>query len=431
MLSLNFIRDNPELVKKAISERRDSADIDGILRLDAERRQVTVEADELRRERNESSRKIGRREVPEPEIDQLKARMSAIGDQIRSYDQRLAVLDGDLERLLLEVPNIPDPSVPVGSGEADNVVIKAWGRKRDFGFEPKPHDQLGHALGVFATEAAVRMSGTRFHTLSGFGARLSRALTQFMLDLHVTSHGFEEMYVPYLVKREAMVISAQLPKFEDEAYYLEKEDMFLIPTAEVPLINLLAGQTVDAARLPIKYTAATPSFRREAGAAGKDTRGLIRLHQFEKVEMVVFSEPEGSAEALEDLLRNAEAVLQALELPYHVLEMNTSDLGFGQVKKYDPEVWMPGQAAYREISSCSNMGDFQARRGNIRYAAQGQKPRFVHTLNGSGLAVGRTLAALLENGQQDDGSVTLPQVLAPYLGGQTVIRPASPTTAPS
>jgi len=431
VLSLNFIRDNPELVKKAISERRDSADIDGILRLDAERRQVTVEADELRRERNESSRKIGRREVPEPEIDQLKARMSAIGDQIRSYDQRLAVLDGDLERLLLEVPNIPDPSVPVGSGEADNVVIKAWGRKRDFGFEPKPHDQLGHALGVFATEAAVRMSGTRFHTLSGFGARLSRALTQFMLDLHVTSHGSEEMSVPYLVKREAMVISAQLPKFEDEAYYLEKEDMFLIPTAEVPLINLLAGQTVDAARLPIKYTAATPSFRREAGAAGKDTRGLIRLHQFEKVEMVVFSEPEGSAEALEDLLRNAEAVLQALELPYHVLEMNTSDLGFGQVKKYDPEVWMPGQAAYREISSCSNMGDFQARRGNIRYAAQGQKPRFVHTLNGSGLAVGRTLAALLENGQQDDGSVTLPQVLAPYLGGQTVIRPASPTTAPS
>jgi len=302
-------------------------------------------------------------------------------------------------------------------------VIKTWGEKPAFDFQPKTHDELGHALGIFETEAAVRMSGARFHTLSGAGAHLSRAITQFMLDMHVRHHGFEEKYVPYLVKREAMVISAQLPKFEEEAYYLDKEDMFLIPTGEVPLVNLLAGHTVDAGRLPIRYTAATPSFRREAGAAGKDTRGLIRVHQYEKVEMVLFTTPEDSARALEELLGNAEAVLQTLELPYHVLEMNTSDLGFGQMKKYDPEVWLPGQDDYREISSCSNLGDFQARRGSIRYASAGQKPRLVHTLNASGLAVGRTIAALLENYQREDGSVQLPGILAPYLDGQSVMKP--------
>jgi seryl-tRNA synthetase len=425
MLSLSFIREHPDQVKQAIRDRHDSADVDGILRLDAERRSITVSNDDLKRERKEASRKIGHREVPEGDVEALKAHVGEIGNQIRGYDQRVAEIDEELNWLLLEVPNIPDPSVPVGSTEADNVEIKTWGVNPTFGFQPKTHDELGHALGIFGTEAAVKMSGTRFHTLTGWGARLSRALTQFMLDMHVQKHGFQEQYVPYLVKREAMVISAQLPKFEEDAYYLEKEDMFLIPTGEVPLVNLLAGQTVDAGHLPIRYAAATPCFRKEAGAAGKDTRGLIRVHQYEKVEMVMFTAPENSAEALEELLRNAEAVLQALELPYHVLEMNTSDLGFGQIKKYDPEVWMPGQNAYREISSCSNLGDFQARRGNIRYAAQGQKPRFVHTLNGSGLAVGRTMAALLENYQQEDGSVHLPPVLGPYMGGETVVTPPS------
>ncbi|HEV3312301.1 MAG TPA: serine--tRNA ligase [Chloroflexota bacterium] len=422
MLSLSFIRENPDLVKKAVEVRRDRADIDGILRLDRERRELTTEADELRRERNESSRLIGRGEVTGTELDQLKARLAAGGKRIAELDGQLVAIEEQLNRLLLEVPNIPDSDVPIGTSEADNVEIKTWGEKRQFEFDPKPHDEIGRRLGIFETEAAVAMSGTRFHSLSGLGARLSRGLTQYMLDTQVRRHGFEEVYVPYLVKREAMVISAQLPKFEDDAYYLEREDMFLIPTGEVPLVNMLAGQTVAAARLPIKLTTASPCFRREAGAAGKDTRGLIRVHQYEKVEMVMFTEPDRSAEALQALLGYAEAVLQELELPYHVLEMNTSDLGFGQTKKYDPEVWMPAQGAYREISSCSNLGDFQSRRGNIRYQKPGEKPRLVHTLNASGLAVGRTIAALLENCQQVDGSVRLPDILSHYLEGETLIR---------
>lgn len=422
MLSLSFIRDHPEAVKQAIEQRCDHADVDGILRLDGERRDLALANDELKRERNETSRKIGRREIPTEEVEAAKARMSRIGEDIRGYDQRAVEINEQLNRLLLDVPNIPDPSVPIGTTEADNVEIKVGGEKPIFAFQPKTHDELGHALGIFETEAAVRMSGTRFHTLSGKGAQLSRALTQLMLDIHIKRHGFEEQYVPYLVKREAMVISAQLPKFEEDAYYLESEDMFLIPTGEVSLVNLLAGRTVDVADLPIRYVAATPCFRKEAGAAGKDTRGLIRVHQYEKVEMVMFTSPEDSSEALEELLRNAEAVLQTLDLPYHVLEMNTSDLGFGQIKKYDPEVWMPGQETYREISSCSNLGDFQARRGNIRFVVPGQKPRLVHTLNGSGLAVGRTIAALLENCQQEDGSVKLPPALFAYLNGESVIE---------
>ena len=423
MLSLSFIREHPDVVKKAIGDRHDTADVDGILKLDAERRELTVAADALKQERNEASKLIGRGGVPENELADLKARLGAIGQQIREYDQRLNEIEPALNTLLLEVPNLPDPSVPIGATEADNVVVKTWGEKPVFNFEPRPHDELGRMLGIFDTEAAVRMSGTRFHTLTGPGARLSRALTQFMLDVHTSRHDFEEVYVPYLVKREAMVISAQLPKFEEDAYYLEREDMFLIPTGEVPLVNTLAGETVDADRLPIKLTTASPSFRREAGAAGKDTRGLIRVHQYEKVEMVMFTAPEQSAQALEDLVSYAETILEELELPYHILQMNTSDLGFGQIKKYDPEVWMPGQDAYREISSCSNLGDFQARRGNIRYRIPGEKARFVHTLNASGLAIGRTLAALLENYQEEDGSVQLPSVLAPYLGGETEIRP--------
>lgn len=423
MLSLAFIRENPDLVRRAIAERRDHADVDGILRLDAERRSITVEADRLKHEVNETSRRIGRGKIEDDELEAVKSRVRELGEQVKGLDQRRGEIDTKLSMLLLEVPNIPDPSVPVGATEADNVEIKMWGEKPAFSFQPKSHDEIGRALGIFETEAAVRMSGSRFHTLTGFGALLSRALTRFMLDMHIQKHGFQEVYVPYLVKREAMIISAQLPKFEEDAYYLESEDMFLIPTGEVPLVNMLAGEVVDGARLPVKLTTSSPCFRREAGAAGRDTRGLIRVHQYEKVEMVMFTEPEASAEALASLLHHAEAVLQALGLAYHVLEMNTSDLGFGQIKKYDPEVWMPGQQLYREISSCSNLGDFQARRGNIRYSVAGQKPRLLHTLNGSGLAVGRTLAALLENYQREDGSVVLPQALERYLGGETRIPP--------
>jgi seryl-tRNA synthetase len=425
MLSLAFIREHPDLVKRAVAERRDNAPIDDILRLDEERREVTIKADDLKRERNETSKKIGRREIPEPDLPAAKARMGEIGEQIKRYDARLSETEGQLNTMLLQVPNIPDPTVPKGSTEEDNVEVKVWGEIPRFDFQPKLHDEIGQALGIFDTRAAVRMSGTRFHTLSDAGARLHRALGKFMLDMHTDRHAFEELYVPYLVKRESMIVSGQLPKFEEDAYYLEKEDMFLIPTGEVPLVNMLTGETVEAARLPIKYTAMTPCFRREAGAAGRDTRGMIRVHQYEKVEMVMFTEPEQSMNALQDLLGYAENVLQALGLAYHVLEMNTSDLGFGQVKKYDPEVWMPGQGRYVEISSCSNMGDFQARRGNIRYSRPGEKPRLVHTLNGSGLAIGRTLAALVENGQQEDGSVILPPILGPYLDGQTELKPQS------
>jgi seryl-tRNA synthetase len=425
MLSLQFIRENADLVRTAIAQRCDSADIDGILRLDGDRRALTTETDALKRLVNEASKRIGRREVAGDELEAVKRQVREIGDTIKNYDRRLSEIDLDLEHLLLEVPNIPDVSVPIGSSEDDNVEIKVWGDRPNFDFQPLPHDELGKSLGIFATDAAVRMSGTRFHTLTGLGAELSRALARFMLDMHTRDHGFCEVYVPYLVKREAMVVSAQLPKFEGDAYYLESEDMFLIPTGEVPLVNMYAGQTIEASDLPIRLTTSSPCFRREAGAAGKDTRGLIRVHQYEKVEMVMFTAPEKSALALQELLTYAENVLQALELPYHVLEMNTSDLGFGQVKKYDPEVWMPGQGTYREISSCSNMGDFQARRGNIKFASPGAKPRLVHTLNGSGLAVGRTLAAVLENGQTADGSVELPTALAPYMKGRTRITKAS------
>lgn len=422
MVSLQFIRENPELVKQAVAQRADSAPIDQILDLDRERRQLTVEADDLKRERNETSRLVGRGGVQGAELETVKARMRSVSDRIRDLDSRLSAVEAELDQLLLQVPNIPDKSVPVGQTEADNVEVKVWGEKPQFDFKPKIHDEIGHALGILDSASAVKMSGTRFHAWRGLGAQLSRALATFMLEMHVRNHGFEELWVPYLVKREAMVISAQLPKFEDDAYRLEREDMFLIPTGEVPLVNMLAGETVDAARLPIKYTALTPCFRREAGAAGRDTRGVIRVHQYDKVEMVMFVDPETSMEALEELLRYAENVLQALGLPYHVLEMNTSDLGFGQVKKYDPEVWMPGLGEYKEISSCSNMGDFQARRGNIRYRRPGERPRLLHTLNGSGLAVGRTLAAILENGQREDGSVKLPEALVPYIGGITELR---------
>jgi seryl-tRNA synthetase len=425
MLSLAFIRENPDLVKRAVALRQDSAPIDQILQLDQERRALVAEVDTLRRERNEKSRAIGRGEVQGEDLERMKAELNCVGERIRALDQRLTAIEAELNHLLLQVPNIPDPSVPVGTSEADNVVVRTWGEPRQFPFPARTHDEIGQALGIFDISDAVKMSGSRFYALRGFGAQLNRALASYMLDMHTQRHGFEEIYVPYLVKREAMVISAQLPKFEDDSYYLEQEDMFLIPTGEVPLVNMLANETVDANQLPIKYTTLTPCFRREAGAAGRETRGMIRVHQFDKVEMVMFVEPEKSMEALEELVSYAEAILQGLELPYRIVEMNTSDLGFGQVKKYDPEVWMPGQNRYVEISSCSNMGDFQARRGNIRYRRPGERARLLHTLNGSGLAVGRTLAALLENGQQEDGSVRLPAVLAPYLNGQTEIRPVS------
>lgn len=425
MLSRDFIRSHPELVKKAVRERCDTAPIDEILTLDAEQRQMKTESDSLKAERNRLSKSFSDPSLTNDQRDELRARASALRDRIGDMDRRVADVEAKLEDLLLWVPNIPAPDVPIGQTEADNVVRKTCGEPRRFDFPPQSHADLGEALGIFDPEDAVAMSGTRFYALKGLGARMERALAAFMLDLHIHEHGFEECWVPYLVKRESMVISAQLPKFAEEAYYLESEDMYLIPTAEVPLVNMGTGKILEASDLPLLYTAVTPSFRLEAGAAGRETRGMIRVHQFDKVEMVVFTVPEDSMSWLDRLVGFGEEVLQRLDLPYHLLEMNTSDLGFGQVKKYDLEVWMPSLNRYVEISSCSNMGDFQARRGKMRYRpAPGESARLLHTLNGSGVAIGRCMAAIWENYQTPGGEIRIPDALVPYMGGVEVISKA-------
>ncbi|HLJ66608.1 MAG TPA: serine--tRNA ligase [Chloroflexota bacterium] len=422
MLSRDLIRNQTDLVKRAVELRRDRAPIDEIVALDREQRTLKAESDSLRAETNRISKSFGDASLADEDRARLRERAIEVRTRTSELDRRIDELEVQLRELELWVPNIPDDSVPVGQSEEDNVERWTWGSPRTFAFPPKSHVDLGEALGIFDSSDAVRMSGTRFHTLRGAGARMERALAQFMLDLHVREHGFTELWVPDLVKREAMIVSSQLPKFAEDAYYLEKEDMYLIPTAEVPLVNMETDKILEADQLPILYAACTPSFRLEAGAAGRETRGLIRVHQYDKVEMVVFCRPEESMEWLQRLVKFAEDVLQRLELPYHVLEMNTSDLGFGQVKKYDPEVWMPSFNRYVEISSCSNMGDFQARRGKMRFRpAPGEPPRLLHTLNGSGVAVGRCLAAIWENYQQEDGSIAVPKALVPYMDGRELI----------
>jgi len=423
MLSRELIRSNPDLVKEAVRIRCDTAPIDEIVELDADQRKLKVESETLKAERNRISKSFGDKGLSEEQREELRAHAADLRDRVAELDRRTDELETRLHELELWVPNIPDPSVPLGTTEEDNVVIRSWGEHRHFSFQPQSHADLGESLGIFDSEDAVRMSGTRFYSLRGLGARLEHALGRFMLDIQVREHGFRETWIPYAVKSEAMIVSAQLPKFAEEAYYLQSEDLYLIPTGEVPLVNMETGKILDASQLPIQYAALSPCFRKEAGAAGRDTRGMIRVHQFDKVEMVVFCEPSESAEWLERLVAYSEAVLQRLELPYHVLAMNTSDLGFGQVNKYDPEVWMPSLDRYVEISSCSSMGDFQARRGRIRYRPEpGTAPQLVHTLNGSGLAVGRTYAAILENYQREDGSVEIPAPVVPYMDGVTELR---------
>lgn len=418
MLSRDLIRSQPARVKRAVAQRCDSAPIDEIVELDAEQRSLKAEGDALKAERNRISRSFGDKTLSDEQRSALRDRATELRDRITDVDARIHELESRLHDLELWVPNIPDDDVPLGTTEEDNVERWSWGTPRQFDFTPRSHADLGEQLGIYSTEAAVRMSGTRFHTLSGLGARMERALAGFMLDIHTKEHGFTEEWIPYLVRSEAMVVSGQLPKFAEDAYYLEGDDMYLIPTAEVPLVNLNADTILELDQLPRLYAALSPSFRKEAGAAGRDTRGLIRVHQYDKVEMVVVCVPEESRAWLDRLVKFAETVLQRLELPYHVLEMNTSDLGFGQVKKYDPEVWMPSLNRYVEISSCSNMGDFQARRGKIRYRpAPGEPLRLVHTLNGSGVAVGRCLAAVWENYQRADGSIEVPAALIPYMDG--------------
>ncbi|MCL5264425.1 MAG: serine--tRNA ligase [Chloroflexi bacterium] len=422
MLSLKLIRENTQLVRDALAKRGDTAPVDEILQLDEERRKLLSEVEGLRSRRNAVSQQISRMKQKPPE---LIAEMRQVGDQIKDLDARVAEVESKLNYLLLLVPNIPDASVPVGKDESENVVVRTWGEPRKLDFTPLPHWDIGERLGMIDFARGVKISGARFYVLKGDLARMERALIGWMIDLHTTEHGYTEIAPPYLVKRESMVGTGQLPKFEEDAYKISDEDLFLVPTAEVPVTNLYSGEILEPGTLPIFHVSYTACFRKEAGAAGRDTRGMIRVHQFDKVEMVKFVEPSTSYDELEKLVNNAEEVLKRLGIPYQVKLMCTADLGFTAAKKYDPEAWFPGQDKYIEISSCSNFEDFQARRANIRYRpAAGEKPEFVHTLNGSGLAVGRTMAAILENYQQADGSVSVPAVLRPYMGGLEVIKPA-------
>ncbi len=423
MLSLQFIRDHPDVVKESLRKRHETAPVDEILEMDVRRRQLLQQLESMRAEQNRASGEIAKVKDKSTIADRI-AELRQLSQHIKELEPTIKDIDERLEQLLLLIPNIPDESVPEGKDETENVVVRSWGEPKRFDFEPRPHWEIGEQLGIMDFERAAKISGARFGVLKGLGAKLERAIISFMLDLHTTEHGYTEILPPFLVRRECMVGTGQLPKFEEDAYRTDPDDLFLVPTAEVPVTNLHRDEILEPGILPIYYVAYTACFRREAGSAGRDTRGLIRVHQFDKVELVKFVEPRTSYEELEKLLADAEDVLRRLEIPYRVSMMCTGDVGFTAAKKYDPEAWMPGQGRYVEISSCSNFVDFQARRANIRYRPEaGAKAEFVHTLNGSGLAVGRTLAALLENYQQADGSVVIPEVLRPYMGGLERISP--------
>ena len=419
MLDLRFVRQNPEVVRAALRRRRvEEGDLDALLEADARWRRDLQRLEELRAQRNETSEAIGRLRRQGADASELIAAMRRVGETIKELEERVRRLEQEIQERLLRIPMIPDPDVPEGDDADDNVEVRRWGEPPRFDFEPKAHWDLGPALGILDFERAAKITGARFTVFRDRGARLVRALIQFMLDLHTQEHGYTEVLPPFLVHRQSMVGTGQLPKFEDDAFRVADSDLFLVPTAEVPVTNLYRDEILDAAQLPIYHVAYTPCFRAEAGSAGRDTRGLIRQHQFDKVELVKFVHPDRSAEEHERLVADAEAVLQRLGLPYRVVLICTGDMGFAQAKQYDLEVWMPSYGRYVEISSCSNYRDYQARRANIRFRPEpGARPRFVHTLNGSGLAVGRTLAALLENYQQADGSVVIPEALRPYMGG--------------
>jgi seryl-tRNA synthetase len=411
MLDLKFIRENPDIVRQALEKRQDSAPVDEILELDAERRQKIRELDDLRQERKSISR--------EREKDKEKGRDLRV--MIRDMEEEVRRLDEQLEELLLQVPNVPQPDVPVGKDESDNILVRSWGEPKTFDFQVAPHWKLGEDLDIIDFDRGVKLSGSRFYVLKGLGARLQRALISFMLDLHTAEHGYQEVYPPFLVKRECMVGSSNLPKFADNLYHDEEDDFWFVPTAEVPVTNLHREEILPPGTLPIYYVAYTACFRREKMSAGKDTRGIKRGHQFDKVELYKFTEPTTSNDELEKLTHDAEEVCQKLGLPYRVLQLCTADLGFASIKSYDIEVWSPGCAEWLEVSSCSNCGDFQARRANIRYRpTPNAKPQFVHTLNGSGLALPRVMIAILENYQQPDGSIAIPEVLQDYVGAKVI-----------
>ncbi len=406
MLDLKFIRDNTDLVREALANRQDTAPLDEILELDSQRRQKILELESLRHERKEASQ--------ETRIDKEKGR--DLRTMIRGLEQEVRRLDTELEDLLLQVPNIPHPSAPVGKDEIDNPVVRHWGDLPTFDFPPAPHWKLGESLDIIDFERGVKLSGTRFYVLKGLGARLQRALIAFMLDLHTTGHGYQEIYPPFMVKRESMVGSAQLPKFAENIYHDEEDDFWFVGTAEIPLTNLHRDEIIPPGILPLYYVAYTACFRREKMSAGKDTRGIKRGHQFDKVELYKFTEPDTSDQELEKMISNAEQVCQKLGLPYRIKELCTADLGFASARSYDIEMWAPGCEEWLEVSSCSNCGDFQGRRANIRYRpSPGARPQFVHTLNGSGLALPRVMITVLENYQQADGSIAVPEVLQDFM----------------
>ncbi len=427
MLDPQRLRSDLEHVATELARRGYHLDMEGYAALEGRRKRIQVRTEELQNQRNVSSKSIGQAKARGEDIDPLLAEVSRLGDELKAARQQLDGVRAELDRLMLDMPNLPDADLPEGADENDNQEIRRWGEPVDLGFEPRDHVDLGERLGGIDFESAARMAGSRFAVLAGPVAALHRALAQFMLDLHTRQHGYREMHVPYLVLEPAMRGTGQLPKFIDDAFVIPGDpERFLIPTAEVPLTNLVADQIVEAGELPLKLVAHTPCFRREAGSHGKDTRGMIRQHQFDKVELVQISTPAESRACHEALTDHAETVLKALNLPYRVMLLCTGDMGFSAARTYDLEVWLPGQQAYREISSCSNFSDFQARRMQARWRnPESRKPELVHTINGSGLAVGRTLVAVLENGQQRDGSVVIPEVLRPYLGGMEVIEPAA------
>ncbi len=418
MLDIKIIRETPQLVKDAMKKRNKDMDalVDEVLAIDVQRRELTVKLDQLKQEQNAASREIPKIKKEGGDISAIMARMNEIKETVKSGDVQLSELEAKQQKIMYEFPNIPNPTIPVGKDDSDNVEIRRWGEPTAFDFEPKAHWDIGADLGILDPETAAKVTGARFHFYKAAGARLERAVINFFLNTH-TEHGYTEVFPPFMVNRASMTGTGQLPKFEEDAFRLEREDYFLIPTAEVPVTNMHRSDILEGAQLPISYCAYSACFRAEAGSAGRDTRGLIRQHQFNKVELVKFADPETSYDELEKLTNDAERVLQLLGLPHRVVCLCSGDIGFSSAKTYDIEVWMPSYGRYVEISSCSNFEDFQARRAAIRFKrTPADKAQLVHTLNGSGVAVGRTTAAILENYQNADGTVTIPEALVPYMG---------------
>ena len=425
MLDIKFVRENIDAVKTMLSNRHNKLSLDGFVDLEKKRREVLAETETLKAQRNTVSKQIGAMKKSGENADVMVAEMQAVGEKIAKLDAELKEIDGQLQDIMLSIPNMPKEDVPYGVDDSDNPEVRKHGEPTKFDFEPKAHWDIGEALDIIDSERAAKVTGARFTFYKGLGARLERALINFMMDLHATKHGYTEVLAPCIVNKDSMIGTGQLPKFAEDMFKLEGLDYYMVPTAEVPTTNYHREEILDGKNLPEHYCAYTACYRAEAGSAGRDTRGLIRQHQFNKVELIKFTKPEDSWNELEKMVDDAEDVLRILEIPYHVVLLCTGDMGFTSAKTYDIEVWMPAQNCYREISSCSNCLDFQARRAGIKFRREPKaKPEFVHTLNGSGLAVGRTFAAILENYQQADGSVVVPKALIPYMGGVEVIRKA-------